>query len=103
METIGPYAAVLYSALMAWAYGSQIIKLYKEKNPSGISRQFITLGLIAVLLRIITQGSAIMEVWQKARIKSASIIALASAEAIVLLGLAIILVQIIIYSRSVRR
>lgn len=98
MKRIGPYSALLYAILMAWGYGSQIIKLYNERDPSGISRQFIILGLCAVLLRIITQGSAIREVWQKAKIKSTSIIFLAIAEAVVLIGLSIILVQIIIYS-----
>lgn len=98
MKKLGPYSAFVYALLMLWAYSSQIIKLFRDKDASGFSKQFIAVALIAVLLRIITQGSAIVEVWQKARIKSVSNISLALAELVVFFGLAIIFVQIMVYS-----
>ena len=98
MPRIGPFTACLYALLIAWAYGSQIIKLYQIKDPTGISLQFILVALVAVLLRMATIGSAIWEIWQKAKIRSVSNLALAGAEAVVLIGLAWIGIQILIYT-----
>ncbi|MCD4760680.1 hypothetical protein K8R42_02160 [bacterium] len=98
MKRIGPYSALVYALLMVWAYSSQIIKLFHDKDVSSFSKQFICVALIAVVLRIFTLGSAIREIWQKARIRSLSNISLAIAELVVLFGLAIIFVQITSYS-----
>lgn len=89
----GLYSSVGYLILMIIAYGSQIVKLFQTNEIVGLSLLWIICGLAAVLLRILTNGFAIKEVWKKAKIKSIANYALASAELVVVIGLIIILVQ----------
>ena len=90
----GAIAAIVYLFLISIAYASQIIKNLQTRDVSSLSLSFFFLALIAVTLRASSLGFAIIEIWKKAKIKSISNIALAIAEAIVILSLAIIVLQI---------
>ena len=98
MKSMGPVTACLYALIMAYAYGSEIIKLYEVKDATSLSFQWIGLALIAVLLRVATVGLAIKEVWNKAQVRSISNIALAISEIVVIIGLLIILYQMFLYN-----
>ena len=93
----GVASSVAYALLMAYAYGSQITKLFKVKDPTGLSLNFFIFALLAVLLRINTIVFAIKEIWDKGKIVSINIIALAIAQIIVIVGLATVIIQILIY------
>ena len=91
---MGPVVAVIYAILMVWAYGSQIIKLYKTEKTKDLSLRFFFLAWIAVMLRITTVGVIIRETW------NITAIALEIAEAAVFFGLLIIIIQTWWYRRK---
>ncbi len=96
IKSKGVYSSIDYLILMTIAYSSQIFKLFETKQTAGLSLLWIVCGLIAVLLRILTNGFAILEAWKKAKIKSVANYALALAELVVVIGLIIILIQFLL-------
>ena len=88
---MGPIIAVIYALLMIWAYGSQIWKLYKTKKTEGLSIRFFFIAWCAVVLRMSTVGFVIGET------KNITAIFLEVAEAVVFIGLIIIVFQILYY------
>ena len=86
---IGLISAVVYVALMIFAYGSQIIKIFKTSRTEGLSLKFFVMAWLAVILRIITEGSIIH------RTSDFNAIILSFTETVVFLGLSIVIIQVL--------
>jgi len=79
-----PMPAIIYFLLMLHAYGSQILKIYRTREITGLSLSYYRGALTAVSVRIATVGLIIFST------RNTTAIALGLAEIVVLAGLAII-------------
>ena len=81
---MGPLTAIIYFLLMLHAYGSQILKIYRTQEITGLSLSYYRGALTAVSVRFATVGLIIFST------RNTAAIALGLAEIVVLVGLSII-------------
>lgn len=86
---MGPWVAVIYAALMIYAYAHQIVAIHRRKSVHNLHLGFFFTLWLAVTLRLTSMGFVIGET------HNISAIAMSIAELAVFLGLLIIVLQIL--------